>query len=426
MENEASVSADAGGPAPAACAVNGVAPAQVAVPTDRVEAAAWVVRAREAGWGLVARGTGSQLDFGFPPQRLDLVLSTERLNRVVDYQPDDMTVTVEPGVPLSALQTLLATRGQFLPLDPPGAERTTLGGVVATAASGPWRAAYGTPRDWLIGCRVVGSDGKEVRGGGQVVKNVAGYDLPKLYTGSFGTLGLLTELTFKVMPKPAAQGCVLVHLPSPRAVEALLASTLDSDVQPAALELLHRQVVEDAGGEGDADHDWIVLAQFLHVQDAVEWQQEQFLALARKADGAGAPLSPERGAALLAAAREFPYAHAFTARLGTTSSRTAEVAARAADISRRHGLPPRIACHAATGQIFVGGEGETVGALVRELRDLAQQHGATCLFPRLPAPLWGAVDPWGEPGPELRLLRGLKQVLDPTNLFSPGRFVGGL
>ena len=167
-----------GGDSALGCSVNGVAPAAVAAPATPAEAACLVLLARERGWAIVPFGGGTWIQFGSAPTRFDLAISTRRLTRVVDYQPDDMTVTVEPGVTLSVLAQTLERRQQILPLDPPLPSRATAGGTVAAAASGPWRAGFGTPRDWLIGCRVVADDGQEVRGGGQVVKNVAGYDLP--------------------------------------------------------------------------------------------------------------------------------------------------------------------------------------------------------------------------------------------------------
>ena len=130
-----------------------------------------------------------------PPPRAGIVLSLRRLGRLLEHEPGDLTVTAEAGMTVAGLQTALRARGQWLSLDPPDAERATLGGVVAANASGPRRQLYGTVRDLLIGLTVVTADGALVRGGGKVVKNVAGYDLPKLFVGSYGTLGIIVETT---------------------------------------------------------------------------------------------------------------------------------------------------------------------------------------------------------------------------------------
>ena len=401
--------------------VNGIAPARAAAPATREEAAELIRKAAAEGWAIVPYGGGTQIDLGCPPARLDLVLSTERLNRVVDYQPDDMTVTVEPGITLAELERVLSGRGQFLPLNPPLPDRATVGGMVAAASSGPWRAAYGTPRDWVIGCRVVGADGQEVRGGGQVVKNVAGYDLPKLYTGSFGTLGLITEVTFKVMPRPPASGCCRVTLDSADATEALLRSAMDSDLQPAALELILRPETE----EGET-LSWSLLFQFLHFPEAVEWQIRHLLDLAKTAGARAEQLPAEVGDPLLRSLRDLPAQAPFVARIGTVSSRVAETATQAAGLSRLYAHEPAIRAHAATGQVYVYASAEVDSAFAGELRALATAQNASCRFPRLPPALVGQVEPWGEVGPELRLMRGIKQALDPGSLFSPGRFAGRL
>jgi glycolate oxidase FAD binding subunit len=397
-------------------AVAGAAPPAVAAPGTTAEAAEVVRLAGERGWAVVPFGGGTQIDCGYPPRRVDLVLSTRGLDRVVDYQPDDMTVTVEPGVTLAALEATLASRGQFLPLDPPLAERATAGGTVAAAKTGPWRAAYGTPRDWVIGCRVIGADGTEVRGGGQVVKNVAGYDLPKLYTGSFGSLGLITELTFKVMPRPPAVGYASVLLDAPAEVEALLARVMDSDLQPSALEL--RYVGEDGG--------WALLLQFMHVEEAVAWQQSMLTELARGLGAAVEAPPVEAGEEALRRHRRFSAQYGFCARLGTISGRVAEAASDAVDLCRQHGLPPLVQASAGTGQVYVAAGEDVPLRFTDDLRALAQSFGAACVFLRLPPFLAGPVDPWGEFGPEWRLMKSIKDALDPAGVFSPGRFVGRL
>ena len=412
------------GDAAVAYAVNGVVPIGVATPMARDVAVRLVNHARERGWGIVPRGGGTYLEQGFPPERLDLVLSTAKLNRVVDYQPDDMTVTVEPGMTLAALGETLATHGQFLPLNPALPSHATVGGTVAAAVAGPWRAGHGTPRDWVIGLRVLGADGEEVRGGGQVVKNVAGYDLPKLYTGSFGTLGLITEVTFKVMPRPEAVGYASVALRDAAHGEALLAAVLGSDLQPSALELTHNWSADAQPETGRLP--WSLVFQFLHAAEAVEWQARKLAEIAERV-GATTERLPERtGERMLAGLRDLPAGAAFLARLSTVSGRAANLAAETLDVARRNNVQAAVWAHAATGQVYLAAGEEATPELADDLRALAKNSSATCVFPRLPAPLIGQIDPWGQPGLEIRLLRGIKETLDPTRLFSPGRFVGGL
>jgi glycolate oxidase FAD binding subunit len=399
--------------AAAAHGVSGVVPAVVAVPGDREQAGALIRRAREEGWALVPYGGGTQVDFGFPPARLDVAVSTARLDRVVDYQPDDMTLTVEPGVTLHRVGEILAPRGQFLPLNPPRPEKATVGGMMAAASSGPWRAGYGTPRDWIIGCRVVGADAQEVRGGGQVVKNVAGYDLPKLYTGSFGTLGLITEVTFKVLPQPPAVAVCRVSIPRAEQLEALVGRVLSSDLQPCALDAQY------------AEGRWAVTVELRHFPEALAWQTSHLGTIAVNLGLEATILADAEASAAMTELRDRPTALPFLARIGTLSSRIGETASALVRLCERRGIAPLVFAHAATGQAFFQADVADT-ELASEIRAIAREAGASCAFPSLPAGLAGAIDPWGEPGPELALMRGIKDKLDPTRIFSPGRFVGRL
>jgi glycolate oxidase FAD binding subunit len=273
---------------------------------------------------------------------------------------------------------------------------------VASAAFGPWCAGYGTPRDWVIGCRVVGIDGKEVRAGGVVVKNVAGYDLPKLYTGSFGTLGLITEVTFKVMPIPGVSGYCTVACDTPEQAEQLIAGIRNSDLLPAVVELSGPLPAKDHGP-------WRLFVQFLHVPEAVDWQVDYLAALAGSLGARPARLSERVGGELLAELRETPHSLPFVARIGTLSSRVAEVSVKAAEIIRSNGHAPVIQAHAAYGRVYaLAPTGDR--ALAEAVRGMAQAAGASCVFPRLPDALVGELDPWGDVGPERRLLEGIKRT----------------
>ncbi len=406
-------------------ALGGIAPGAVAFPGSREEVAALVRLAGENGWSLVPHGGGTQWETGFPPERFDLVVSLRRMDRVVDYQPDDMTITVEPGIPLATLQQTLAERRQFLPLNPPLPERATAGGTVAAAAVGPWGAGYGSPRDWVIGCRVVGADAQEVRGGGLVVKNVAGYDLPKLYTGSFGTLGILTEVTFKVMPAPADRAYCRVFLQKAEDAETLVGRIRDSDLIPASVELVHTVLWQSTSGPV-VDRPWTLFLEFHHVPEALQWQLDQVGQMARDLDAGFDALPAAAGEPLLAALRDRPARHRLIAKLVVVSSRVAGTAAALTGWCEKRGLPPLVVAHAVTGQVYLCADGDFAEADVQAIREIAQAHRGSCVFQRLPEPLVGAIDPWGTAGPELRLMQGIKTALDPTGLFSPGRFVGHL
>ena len=193
-------------------AVDGLAPGCAVEPLTVEELCAALRDASERGAAVIPWGAGRHMSLGNVPTRYDVALRTTKLDRVIEYEPADMTVAVEAGITMGRLQSLLAERGQFLPIDAPA--DATVGGVLSAGVSGPSRHAYGLPRDWLLGCRMALADGTAIKGGGRVVKNVAGYDMPKLFVGSLGTLGVIVEATFKVAPLPVAQETLLANFPS--------------------------------------------------------------------------------------------------------------------------------------------------------------------------------------------------------------------
>src|SRR5713226_1222128 len=234
-------------------AVEGRAPEAVAFPGTKEEVAAALVLAGEAGVPVTPWGGGTKMAIGSPPNQIGLVLGLARLNRILEHEPGDLTVTVEAGLTLDALQAELGKRGQWLSLDPGSADRATVGGILASNASGPRRHLYGTARDLVIGLTVVGADGSVVRGGGKVVKNVAGYDLPKLYIGSFGTLGVLVEATFKLRPRADVDRLVIVRFDRLKDAGQGARAVLGSDLIPSALELVDDVALEWLGqGAGAA------------------------------------------------------------------------------------------------------------------------------------------------------------------------------
>lgn len=213
-------------------AVDGVTPAAVVFPESIEELQAAVRTASASGLALLPAGRGAHIGMGMPPERVDCVISTARLSRVVDHATADMTVTVEPGVTLASLAATLDTAGQWLPLDPPVPSQTTVGGMVAANLSGLLRQSQGAVRDLLLGLRVVRADGTLIKSGGRVVKNVAGYDLHKAFVGSLGTLGVIAEATFKIRPRPEVADVVIAVCPSLEAASTLVSTVRNTPLEP--------------------------------------------------------------------------------------------------------------------------------------------------------------------------------------------------
>ena len=227
-------------------AVAGVVPAYVASPASTQEAAGLLRAAAAAGLAVVPRGAGTGFGWGSPPSRCDLVVDLRAMNQVIEHEAGDLVVRVQAGMTIGELAAALAAAGQELALDVPA--EATVGGIVATGTTGPRRPRYGSPRDLLIGLTVVRADGVIARSGGKVVKNVAGYDIGKLFAGSHGTLGLITEATFRLHPRPAAVAWVTAEFGVERAdastasaglvsASEAVASAAGSALVPSAVEL---------------------------------------------------------------------------------------------------------------------------------------------------------------------------------------------
>ena len=200
-------------------AVEGLIPKAAVRPASRSEVAHTLAWAFSQNVTVSPRGGGTLLSLGNTPTTIDLVLELRKLDQILDFQPADLTVTVEAGIHLKNLQETLGQGGMFLPLESPLAQEATVGGILSTGVSGPRRFSYGLPRDWLIGISAISADGTETKAGGKVVKNVTGYDLNRLYTGSLGTLGVIVEASFKLAPLPthfqaltAAFDLSLIHI----------------------------------------------------------------------------------------------------------------------------------------------------------------------------------------------------------------------
>jgi glycolate oxidase FAD binding subunit len=260
----------------AACAVDGVVARLVGEPASADEFAAALAWASNHGLSAVIRGSGTKDEWGRPPKAIDLLLSTRRLNRVLMHRAGDLTVSVEAGITLRELNEALSRHGQWVALDPPHADRSTIGGLLATNDSGPHRHHFGTPRDLVIGITVATADGQVAKAGGQVVKNVAGYDLSKLVSGSFGALAGIVGATFKLSPVPAASSTVVVSVPDSSALAEMLSAMAASQLEPVAFDL-HASRPNARGGSITC------LLRFASVPAAVDAQVEAARAMLQQA-----------------------------------------------------------------------------------------------------------------------------------------------
>jgi glycolate oxidase FAD binding subunit len=378
-------------------AIAGVTPERMLVPSDRGELAALVRELYAAGKTFAFVGGGTELELGNAPRAIDTVVRTTALDRVIDYSPEDQTITVEAGITLAALDAVLDRHDQLLPIDTGDRQRATVGGAIATNAFGAQRHRYGSIKDLIVGIEFVRPDGVTARGGGKVVKNVAGFDLPKLMVGSLGTLGGIASATLRVFPKPAATRAVLARTaPASAFFEACID---DRSLEPVAV--AHHPA---AGG--------IVLT-FAGLEAGVE---QQLAHLASLASRHAVTIDALDGAALER------FARAETAIRGSGAWRwtvsTNPVGARAR-------VPSPVATTAEIGYPTFGVTLASAGDEA-SIDAFAAARGPAIVFRAMPQRARGRIDAWGEPPPSFPLMRALKNNFDPKGLCNPGRFVGGL
>jgi glycolate oxidase FAD binding subunit len=413
--------------------LEGRTPEAVVFPGSKEEVAAVLALAADEGIPVTPWGGGTKLGIGSPPTRLGLVLGLKRLHRILEYEPGDLTATVETGITLSALQSELGKRGQWLSLDPAYPERATLGGILASNASGPRRHLYGTCRDLLIGLTVVGGDGAIVRGGGKVVKNVAGYDLPKLYIGSYGTLGVLVEATLKLRPLPDADRLVVARFERLKDAGAAARAIMASDLIPSALELV------DGGASralGLAASGGALLIGVDGIKEQVDWQCAEVGRLlptlgsteCRVLDGPGRD-EVWRGFGELG--RVGVEDVAAVMKWGVLPTQVAEVMEEGGAIALRSGLGAAVTAHAGVGiaTAVLAGAGANTDAVVRTLTDwraMVNGAGGHTLVEWAPLAVKERVSVWDAPDAAFRIMKGIKERLDPRGILNPGRFVGGL
>ena len=419
--------------------VDGRTPCGIVLPGSADEVARVVRAAAAAGVPVVAWGGGTQMSRGTPPRDGALVVGLRRLGRVLEHEPGDLTATAEAGITLDALQAALGTGGQWLPLDPPAPAAATLGGVLAANAAGPRRQGYGTARDLVIGMRVVAADGQLIRAGGKVVKNVAGYDLVKLYIGSLGTLGIIVDATLKLRPRPEAEGACWATFASLDAAAGAAVILAGSELGPVALTLLDARAADacaPAVGLPAAAAPAVLVA-FDGLARAVAWEGEE-AARRLRAAGARAVEALDAGGTVraLGAVRETRRLLASPVAIATVGVLPAEVGSylgAAQTTAQAGGFELAAVAHAghglATLVLAPGGAPRPAAATAAVLaawRDAARARGGHLVVEWAPLGAREACPVWDPPGPGVDLMRRLKARLDPAGVLNPGRFVGGI
>jgi glycolate oxidase FAD binding subunit len=377
--------------------IGGVMPRLVVSPADESEVASVLSAATARSLAVIARGGGTKLEWGSPPERCDIVLSTSRITGIVDHEPADLVCVVRAGTPLAVLQDTLAAAPGFrqrLMLDPPQGGAATIGGVVATAASGPLRTRFGTARDLVIGASFVLADGTAGRSGGKVVKNVAGFDVAKLLIGSLGTLAVITEVAFRLHPVPDASRTVILESRSASDLCGFASRVGRLQVTPSLVDV-HLPL-------------GVALVRFDSSEAGAAVQAERVVR-----DVGGRILSGEETVNLTASVAGSPWnGEGMVCAVAVLPSRAPEL------LSTLSATCDTVAFRPLLGTGDVRFAPEALGAVRAAVRTV----GGRLVVRRGDAPSAGAVDD----ATALELMRSVKLQLDPSRTLSPGRQVGGI
>ncbi|MGI8650712.1 MAG: FAD-binding oxidoreductase [Rubrobacter sp.] len=397
-------------------AIDGVRPSVVAEPETAEQVAEVLKFARSEGVSVAPRGGGTKQGWGNIPAAAEIVLSLSRMNEIIEHVPGDQVVRVQAGAKFSYVQQSLFRENQMIALDPPSKLKdATVGGVIAANDSGPRRYKYNTTRDLIIGAKVVLADGTIAKSGGKVVKNVAGYDLGKLFTGSLGTLGVIVEANFRLHPLPEAARTVAVEVETPEQAQRAMMTLWHSQVEASAIEL--------HWGEEKK----LVSALLESIPEGVEAKEEQAHVML-KSIGEVRSLNDE----------EYDDLGPYSRPDGSNGEVVVKAAAPPAELAGlmeiltnatgRRGIKAELRGHAATGIIFSGlvGEEDAVVEAVEEAREILVRRGGSLVVREATVSFKRRVDAWGPAGDYMELTRQVKGKFDAAGTLNPGRYLGGI
>jgi glycolate oxidase FAD binding subunit len=402
-------------PASPSDAVSGVQPQLILESATEQQLAAALRLSNEARLAVIPRGGSTKLAWGNPPSRADLILSTARLNHVLEHAWADLTVTVEAGCTILTLQETLAQHGQRLALDPLWPEKATVGGILSTNDSGSLRLRFGSLRDLIIGSTIALPDGTLASSGGKVVKNVAGYDLQKLVTGAFGTLGVITRAVFRLHPLPKDSRTISCLARDAAEVQRLLLAIQDSKLAHSALQV---RFVENSPPQLD------VLFEATQAGIAAQAKQLKSLVAPVPTSESDPPVWRARQE-LFTAARDDSSTLAL-AKLSFLPARLASIMDAISRVSAGQHLHCNVVVQAfGLAFVLLQGAPSALHAALASLRTECERDAGSLVLLQRPDAMPSS-DTWGSPGDSLPLMRAVKRQLDPKSTLNPGRFLGGI
>jgi glycolate oxidase FAD binding subunit len=407
----------------AARAVDGVYPCLICSPANAKEVSAALRVCSETDAAITPWGGGTAIQIGNLPERVEVIIDVSKLNRVIEHDHANLTATVQSGITLTASQEITAGARQFVPFDAPNPQRSTIGGIVAANLNGARRVCYGSVRDLVIGMKVALPTGEHIKAGGKVVKNVAGYDMCKLFVGSLGTLGIITELTLRLTPVPEAETTLAVSGSLLQLCE-FAGEILDSVLLPSAVVLW----TSETSSSSEAPRlGWQMAVRAEGFAEHVARHLRDLQLMAERLGLSTAVCSTAADEKLWAGICDFPlFGHELVYRLMVPRSAIADLLQGLQDWGSAN-FSPAIVADMAAGAIWIGSsQTESATARFAQLRSKAAQHKGHVVLVGAPAEVKRNLAIWGPTPAAFFLMRRIKQQFDPQRLMSPGRFVGRL
>lgn len=416
-----------------AYAVDGLAPQAVVSPGSVEEVSKLLAYASAEKLAVVPRGNGTKMATGGIPRKLDCVLSMLRINRITEHDVPNLSLSVEAGITLEAVQQKLTGtgKGSFLPLDPPYVDKATIGGIIATNGSGPRRYLYSSARDLLLGLKAVLPNGDVVAFGGKTVKNVSGYDMTKLMIGSWGALGIITEITTKLLPLPEASATLLLPFDDLAKAGSLMRKVLHSVLLPSAMEIMDG----NAAGKLGQKTGYLAAFSLEGVPEAVERQVAEIGEMAKKEGaGEGKVLKGADDGAFWRGVRNMALASGAPVilRSNFVISKQVEILGNYEKWAKAAGVGCAFVGHAGNGILtsYILEDGlekrDKIVDLIGKFTAEAAKHSGNLIVETAPRDLKDKVSVWGQPRSDYEVMRRLKAEMDPVGILNPGRFVGGI
>ena len=428
-----------------AYAVDGKKPRVIVTPGMIDEVSKIVAHANQQHLTIIPRGNGTKMGIGGVPKKMDIILSTLRLNHITDSDCENLTLSAEGGITLNEVQESLAKvgKGYFLPLDPPFTDKATLGGIVATNSSGPKRLLYGTTRDLIIGTKAVFPNGDIVVSGGKTVKNVSGYDMCKLLTGSYGTLGILCEMTFKLLPLPEKEATFSLSFATLEEADGFAREVRGSQLIPSSIEILNAMAVQKMkySISMPPNGKYLVAIGLEGVAESIDRQISEMSEMGKKQGTLEAvTLDEERHQAFWVALRDFSKGltekspNLISLKSNFLISKSGEMLGSYEKITNEFGMDCAFICHSGNGILYsyilaeknLRSKIESFVELIGKLTSEAVKNEGNLVMESSPLLIKKKVDVWGQSRSDYPVVRRLKEQIDPAGILNVGRFAGGI